>query len=243
MKSFNQFLIFILLQVAVFSCSNDDSNGPLTCIEDPNLGDFFLLESSKGFVPYGEQELGLIFSDSLGNEYRGNYLPGEFETCEAVSSYSLDRVGSMECPINYLVECQTSRIIFEDFGGLEIQMMTSMSVDYSVDKEEAIFSDYLYILFFESDPVYPGNLHPLPNSGLFINIDRRTDDRAFILLTQANLDFMFDLHDKTFENVYSKDYLGPDVVQIFDLYFSRDVGIVGFENFDKSISLKFERIE
>lgn len=242
MKYFAQFVIFSSFLLFLFSCDNDDA-GPSSCIENPDLGDFFLLDSSKDFVPYGDEELVLIFSDSLGNEYKGNYIPGAFEACEVLSAYNIGQSGSNGCPISFSRECQMSRIVFEDFGGLEIQMFLSMDVSYSVEAEEAIFRDFINITIFEGDPENPGSIQSNQSGGFLITIDSRTDDRAIVLLIAADFQPMFGLHDEIYENVYLEADLGSDVVEIFDLYFSQEVGLVGFENIDKSISLKFERIE
>ena len=237
--------MFALIVLGFFSCDNDDE---MICPEDNDFGDFFLAQSSKDIYPYGDEELVLIFSDSLGNEYRGEYSPRDFTMCNTRSQYPVDPniLDSEQCGFTYRGECRSSLLYFEELDNLEVLFQMHISMNLIEESQERVKSDFFNVILFK-DGMQLAGLNELVlgfEGQLAFNTESLKSPDKLSELSLFNLfEEEFDLHDKTYTDVYSSDLVYYGVLDPFDLYYSNEIGLVGFENEDKSISLKFERVE
>jgi len=239
----NKIVCLSLILLFICSCNDDDQNVS-SCENGENIGDFFLLDSSKEFLPYGDEELVLIFSDSLGNEFKGKYIPGEFNQCLTQSSYSLDPnvSGSPFCDYIYQAECSESLITFDDFEDIEIQFSMRVNAIFPESREELVLRDFFTVSIFNNAIQSSPSIFVVDDGFLPILIDDRGKEQSAIeFLFGSSFNESFQLHNKMYSNVYSpmdNELFGD---KEFDLFYSKELGLVGVESED--ISLKFERIE
>lgn len=243
--------IFILAfcPLFIFSCANDDESDERPCIENTEIGDFFMLESSKDFLPYPNEEAILIFSDSIGNEYRGVFTIREITSLETMSTYQIDpsKSWSTRCDYSYLRESKISEIIFPELEDLTFRFEFNVGATIS-ENDEILLSDRLAAYVLQSFPEVMSGISGFQSLELSLVLNQRNndqileDDRYTHHITYES----FVIHDKPFENVYfwERDNVNENLKQFdYDAYYSEEIGLVAFENYDKSISLKFERIE
>ncbi len=246
MRSLTQFLFFGLLFIGSYSCSGDDD---MTCTDEESFGDFFLEEESKALYPYGDEELVLVFSDSLGNEVKGSYIPQDFTFCIRRSPYTITNPENIidvgECSYTVRVECRSSKIRFEDLGELEICIQMGSSVQVIYETEEVSQFEFMTILLLGQGSSAQADFFVDGNGQLPLNIESLLDPTV----GQNSLELYsfyedFNLHDKSYSDVYTTNYenISPQLEYV-NIYYSNEIGLIGFENTDKSISLKFERVE
>jgi len=249
MRSLVYFSFLFFLSFGFFSCNGDDQFDTMPCADSLEIGEFFMLDSSKDFLPYPDEDFAIIFSDSLGNEFRGEYFSRPYQLCTSISSYrsNPNDPNSEECEFTSQLECLSTVILFEALDSLEIHFMMNVVARIEAGVEEPLLNDFFTLLLYETGLEPTLGLLQFDNGQLSVNINNRNEDTPINPIGLPSTYFLsesFDIHDKTFTNVYYPNYnvfFPPRVV--FDLYYSEEIGLVGFENEDKSISLKFERFE
>lgn len=255
--------LLFLIVVGVGSCGSDEKEKMRLLEECEALadgGEVYLLEDSKDFIPYPEDVTKVIFSDSSGREYVGEVLEYKTELVEHESDITFSVGGidhTIPCPLDSSIIIDEYRwraerkdiTITIDELDINLYVMTVPVVKISRDLELGVLSDECYFLI--DGPKYLTS--PIQNISFLVN--KRSD---FPLLGIKTVDFYenFELHDQTYENVYVADSLGGLHVldslnnvgqylnRSFDLYYSSEIGIVGFRNYEEPfIDLKFVRWE
>lgn len=233
-------MIFIALIFLFSNCKKEETpiidppqDFTKECNEFAALGDFLLLDSSKNFIPYQENIQRVIFSDSLGNEFIGNVTFYETSLNQTWNGIETACPLDTSIQVTYNWKTETKRIDLE-FPDLDIRLFVAVRTNISSnDYSQKLFGDFCNVVL----------LHPVSanssNSQLLIVLDARTHPlyEGIITSTLPSLT----LHGKEFNDVFFEEV--PGTQNDFQLYYNSEVGVVGFENEDKSISLKFERVE
>lgn len=239
---------FILL-LLLLSCNNDEDlmTTPETeefiCPADKYIGLVNILESSQLFLPYDTSMRNVVFSDTNGNE-----VIGEIVYHETFSNYTSLRDTFMCAQdstqayrVRYDSEARVMVLNIEDID-VSVRFQLFLSAEsgsaYNIDPPDTmLISDYLNVHVRTPIPeASSGSGHP--NSVLGIQVASRTN--PFRRQTEPDWN-EYTLHGKVFSNVYYNPFNIQE--EKFNILYNQEVGLVGLENYDKSISLKFERIE
>lgn len=236
-----------IFTIIAFSCSSgdevmkEDKEMEDDCPETIHYGEALLAEDSDLFIPYSDATERVILSDSLGNEFTANVTRFKHRVGPVISWPP--------------IECNSSRDVHEweydaegihvDFVIEELDIRLDVSLSASVREKKDLPSsidtvgldDLIYrdgLVFSSMKPINQGKI-----SNLFIVANYRNYPDSPIIIKPFLKDVS--IHGKQFSNVYYRDRELEDGQ--FKLYYSKEIGIVGLENSDKSISLKHERTE
>lgn len=243
MIKFKHFLLTVPLLAFCFltSCKKDEVkiieegiNTEEECAKESDLGTFYLLESSRKMIPYSEHVEKVIFSDSTGKEYTGEVISNRtiYYPRNSAEIYHCDFDSSLYISHNSKVEAKE---FFLELKELDISISLSVrllnSPKYSI--KEQLFADYFKFTLKYPDPI--NSTYPTLN---IITANRGHPNPSvtpnYLLVSP------FFIHGRLFENVHM---IRSEDVKEFDLYYNKEIGIVGFKNTDRSIDLKYERTE
>ena len=197
-----------------------------------DLGEFLLLDSSKGFIPYPDTISKIIFSDESGQEYEG--------IVKYYSTYSAPAfLGQTKpCPIdstiqitfNWLAENISIAVEIEE---LDIQLRLITRTLLASPLEQKLFADFFN--FILSSPIDSST----PSAQMTIIVNQRTHPMPFENYSEIIENFEMD--GNNYQDVYKKEQSTNDD---FELFFNENIGIVGFsQNGIPNSRIKFERTE
>ncbi len=235
------YFLKILLAIFIISsfsyCGNDDNDlqqnlNQSECDELSNLGEFFLLDSSKFFIPYPDSISKIIFSDESGQEYDG-----------IVTYYKNNSLPSFlsqpsPCPLDSTIEItynwQTENInLYVEIEELDIQLRLIVSNRLATPVEQKLYSDFFNFILFS-----PIN-STMPTAQMTVVVNQRTHPMP--IESYAEIIENFEMDGNNYQDVYKEEQSPSDD---FELFYNKEVGIVGFRKIGTpSISIKFERIE
>lgn len=232
MKSLTNTLLVLFQILLIVSCQKEEVvPEPPYCPDKVDLGEFYMVESSKDFLPYDENVHRLIFSDSSGIEYIAERTKYTFGTgyvyftrenpCEADTSQKFHYIAHTERKsINFVFESDDIKLLF--------RLAASVYPNYDGD------------MVYESDAFNVVVVTPISSSKPHSQIGGTVNPKNYPLGTKTlpNSD-SFNIHDKTFLDVYHSTYEDEHI----NIYYTEKEGLVALETTDKSISLKFERVE
>lgn len=231
-------LLFALL---VISCRPEEVQ--VNCLESKDLGEYFL--ENDMFLPYSLDDEVVIFSDSLGKEYRAEIIHHSHEESSTQSGYWIDcdfltrpelepewiYYTERKYLLMHIIELDIKLIFFYD---VNLEHRDDIVMRYhNVELENIYIKDVLDVRLYKPiiTDVYSSVLRYVVAERDFPKLPPRDSIiRSDVLL-----------HGRQYENVF---YLAaPDSLQEFIMYYSEDNGLVGIEEIDGSISLKYERTE
>lgn len=230
MKQFSFILLLLILLVIVSSCYHEEVVPPY-CPEKVYFGEFHMLESSKSFFPYNENQTKIVLSDSMGVEYTANIFDYDFGIGTASSSLDNPCEADSTQISQYTFDYEQNRIAAEiDSFGIKFYCSLHVSVTPPNSDRPIYLIDGLSLYLR-----MPNSMN-MPPDQLWITVDTRTHPHATKNIPDSEI---FTIHGKAFEDVYHTSY-NDDRINIF---YTEIEGLVAIETKDKSISLKFERIE
>ncbi len=240
-------LLFILF---FLSCDkNDDQIVPtITEVECPDvqeLGSFDILDSSIGFIPYTSTNSKITFSDSVGNEVVGvitldttrmsrNRLPNEY-VCEDDSTQFY----------HYFYDRGLRQVTLE-IAEIDLKLHLTLTVFVSrgdqlqIEPKDTLFIfDHLAVRIVT--PIIDTSSTNSPSSlngsfGIIVN----SRNHPFSTTSSPSID-VYDINGVNYPNVF----FGSSEIEEdeFRVSYNIEHGIIGIENPDRSISLKYEFIE
>jgi hypothetical protein len=235
--SINLILILFII-ISSFGC-NDlnqiEENFNLTeCENISKLGDILTLEESKKFLPYPDSISKVIFTNSQGEEFVGKV---SFYNTRIVDAFT---GGFYPCPIDSQIQIRYEwkpevKVITIEIDNLDMRLQVRINpIIDNEDLSQKLVADICHIVLDT-----PRNA-TAPNSQMIIIVNKRTHPNPYESYTEYHDEYK--IHGKVYEKVYIKT---PDINEDFELYFSNQVGIVGFkgEINGNNIDLKFDRIE
>jgi len=226
-----KYLFLLLLCIFFISACQSDLE---KCEEAQHMGNFYMLQDSKSFLAYQENQTRVIFSDSLDTEYVGNInryntflglvLSSKTELCPYDEDIILEHRHNREVTV---VE-----ITFPELN-LNILCNLSVMVDTEYNNSKEIYDELSIFLRNENSTSI------LTSMG--INIQNRNDFIPTVSTSVFHEDF--DLLGRSYKNVFSHND-NYTIVEDYELYYNKTQGIVGFKSLvDPKFSYKFERIE
>jgi hypothetical protein len=232
-------LILILLIIISSIGCNDlnqiEENFSLTeCENISKLGDILTLEESKKFLSYPDSISKVIFTNSQGEEFEGKV---NFYKTSITNAFT----GALNpCPIDSQIQIRYEwmpeiKVIIIQIDTLDILLQVSIRpIMYNEDLSQKLVADICHLVLFT-----PINA-TTPNSQMIIIVNQRTHPNPYESYTEYHDEYK--IHGKVYEKVYIET---PNINEEFKLYFSNQVGIVGFkgEINGNNIDLKFDRIE
>lgn len=246
MRLKNAFLLIFLLIVTIsfFSCADDNDGSTRECLEEDSLGQIMLAEGSRDFLPFPDVPSVFIFSDSIGNEIRATYTPSSNRFCTVNTSYILDANAPERgfCFYDYQGECINSSFAIDS---INLELIISGRVEANINENDDVeLRDKLILVMIDETPIIPGAIEAFNDGFLSLSLDERnstSDNTLFAPVMQEN----FSLHGRRYENVYvpTLEFVGSGYDNNYNIYWSDEVGIVGFENENSTVSFKFERIQ
>jgi hypothetical protein len=214
-------IFLFLLSFITLSCEPEEA-----CPAFIDLGLLNLLDSSVAAFPYKSEQVKLIFSDSLGQEYNGNVvlsgrpfagISGDVR-CKSNPGSKIPASGRMQVVTGFLT-----------IDGLPGKFSIRFHVFPNFESDPSKFlADVSFIDYLENDFTLPGFLNP-------IIIDKRT--WPDVSLGGFEYAHTLTIHNKKFKNVYIEKFSNPQY------YFTFEEGIIGFKFLNGSKSYKLERIE
>lgn len=233
-----QKMLFAIIVIFSFSyCGNDDNDlqqnlNQNECDELSNLGEFFLLDSSKFFIPYPDSISKIIFSDESGQEYEG-----------IVTSYTNNSLPSFlsqpsPCPVDSTLEITYNWIAesinyYVEIEELDIQIRLIVRNLLASPKEQKLYSDFFNFILYS-----PIN-STMPSAQMTIVVNQRTHPMP--IESYDEIIENFEMDGNNYQNIYRKE---QSLSNDFELLYNTEIGIVGFKKIgNPSIRIKFERIE
>lgn len=237
-KAFFQKILFVILIISSISnCGNDDDNlqqnmNQSECDELSNLGEFFILDSSKLFIPYPDSISKIIFSDESGQEYEGivTYYPS-YSSPSFLSQPSPCPIDStLEITYNWKAENINFYVEIEELNIL-LRLVVSNLLANPV--EQKLYSDFFnFILYSPIDAT-------MPAAQMTIVVNQRTHPMP--VESYDEIIENFEMDGNNYQNVYKEE---QSLFNDFELYYNEEIGIVGFGKIGiSSTRIKFERIE
>lgn len=232
--------LILILSIIISSCGDTDlnqieENFNLTeCDNISKLGDILTLEESKKFLSYPDSISKVIFTNSQGEEFEG-----KVKSYDTYITNALNR-GFNQCPIDSQIQIQYEwrpeiKVINIQIDTLDILLQVSIRpIIYYEDFSQKLVADICHLVLFNSNDV------TTPNSQMIITVNQRTHPNPYESYTEYHDEYQ--IHGINYEKVYIET---PNIDKEFKLYYSNQVGIVGFkgEINGNTVDLKFDRIE
>ena len=193
---------------------------------DKTLDQYDLGNIALEFMPYSADTKCVIFSDSLGNEFEAN-----------INSYEDSYIKFIDQGND---ACFPDKVYHFEARSISVYMTMNLinpgiainfkiiALPQSTTNPEGPIRDELWLNIT--------NFFRDPKGSTALIIDKRSDETAAASTPDFN---EITVHDKLFKNVFVEDFTHSD----YKIYLTKEEGLVAFENMDKSISLKLERIE
>lgn len=224
-----KYLIGLFVIFTLVSCGNDFR---VECDEIRDLGEFYMLESSKDFIPYTNDINKIIFSDSLGNELDGKVLRNTLSLGWSQNSYK-------PCPFNenimvsYIHEPESKwfDLAFEDLD-LQFDLKVEVDIESEYNVQNPI-SDRFWLLLYCCSEDASRKLLYQKNFRLIDRLENKS------LLGEIDFFDVFKIHGEIFTNVY---VFGSSNNNSYLFYYNTKIGIIGFKDRgNPEIDYKFER--
>ena len=240
MNKYSSINLFLFLLIIISSCGDDDMNqieenlNLTECENISKLGEILTLEESKNFLPYPDSISKVIFTNSQGEEFEGKV---NFYNTYITNAFTN---AMNQCPIDSQIQIQYEwmpeiKDIYIQIDTLDIQLRISIRpIIYHEDYSQKLIADICQLVL--TTPIDATT----PNSQMIIIVNPRTHPNPYESYTEYHDEYQ--IHGKTYEQVYIET---PNINEEFKLYFSNQVGIVGFKDEinGNNIDLKFDRIE
>lgn len=236
----------ITVALLVINCSNDESSLIIEdCPESIFIGEYFFKQNTIDNPPYKDENEILVFSDSLGVEYKGVLTIGQV-------------VNRMNYSSIYECESDPDSIYYWKYSHLNDTRKTLLEfsgIDISIE-----FYNYINPLVKNATIEAPLGTNIETTDKLLIGLNPFSPDYEKLNRIVVNVCDLYNpdavfyngtvfydslkIHDKSFDSVYCfKNFLEDEAEYDFDLYYTREKGLVGFKNLTNSVSLKLERSE
>lgn len=235
-------LLILIFSISIFACNGEDEieETPIDCTETIDLGEFLLTESSLDFWPYNSSISKVVFSDNLGNEFVGEITKYSENFATLNSEEEVDNMGTLiDCTFRSKTQFLSMR-----FELTELDLTIFLRLSISVTRKE-VFDGIITTPLDDvllNDRFSLGLTTPIgetnPNSQYVIIVDARNHPVA---MTEYPNSETYEFHGKVFQEVY---HIEDEIEEgKFNLFYNAEFGVIGVESADKSISLKYERVE
>ncbi len=235
LKFNHQWLLFFAM-ILFFSCQKEEVI-VVDCPKFVDLGDFHLVDSSVDYMPYDETVQRIVFTDSLGNEFKAEVNSYKFGLGSILhlKEYPCEEDSMQMFQYTSMSESKHIEAVIEE---LDIKINLNLSV-YVVRGE--LLNQNPDSLFM-TDQINVTLRTPMtsttPNTQLNIIVDSRNSTIASTAVPNSEV---YTMHGVDFYDVYYLDTMIPSGK--FNILYNAEKGLIGFENQDKSISLKYEYVE